>query len=88
MTYVIRRTYLISQKYGCGYCLDLKNHTCDQHECKYASILDQYDNYEQYDKEMENLCPDIEITLGRILPKYKETRSKHIKDVWGNVMGR
>ena len=40
-------------KYGCAWCLDNDRRECKGDICKYADILDRYDKYNAYDKEMQ-----------------------------------
>lgn len=58
VTYERKRASYSSEmntKYGCAVCADKED--CSRHFCKYANILDNFNNYKEYDKKMQEICP-------------------------------
>lgn len=64
----------MNKKYGCRICADKKD--CSRHFCKYANILDNFKDYEEYDEKMQEICP----VLGSGNQYAAHTKSRHRTD--------
>lgn len=64
----------MNEKYGCEFCADKKD--CSRHFCKYANVLDNFKDYEEYDEKMQEICP----VLGSGNQYFAHTKRRHRTD--------